>query len=179
MWIATHLFPRAEFQFYRIFPDRVEITNGGRPLIDTLRFADEPPQSRNESLGSFMRRVGICEERGSGIDKVLAAIELFQLPAPHFEVTQNHTRVTLFAPRDFKQMGSEERIRACYWHACLLRVTNTQMTNATLRNRLSIPDSQYTVVSKVIRDALDKGLIKLYDPDNQSKKHTRYVPFWA
>ncbi len=52
-----------------IFPDRVEITNPGTPLIDTLRFIDEPPRSRNEALASIMRRLNICEERGSGIDK--------------------------------------------------------------------------------------------------------------
>jgi predicted HTH transcriptional regulator len=40
-----------------IFSDRVEITNPGRPLIDTLRFVDEPPQSRNEALASLMRRM--------------------------------------------------------------------------------------------------------------------------
>ena len=32
-----------------IFSDRIEITNPGQPLIDTLRFIDEPPRSRNES----------------------------------------------------------------------------------------------------------------------------------
>ena len=39
-----------------IFSDRMEITNPGRPLIDPLRFIDEPPRSRNEALASVMRR---------------------------------------------------------------------------------------------------------------------------
>lgn len=52
-----------------IFDNRIEITNPGKPLIDIKRFLDEPPRSRNESLASFMRRINICEERGSGIDK--------------------------------------------------------------------------------------------------------------
>jgi len=43
-----------------IFSDRIEITNPGIPLIDTERFIDEPPQSRNEALASFMRRINIC-----------------------------------------------------------------------------------------------------------------------
>ena len=68
-----------------IFKDRIEITNPGKPLVDTDRFVDAPPRSRNESLASLMRRFGICEERGSGIDKVLTQVELFQLPAPLFE----------------------------------------------------------------------------------------------
>ncbi|MEI6219140.1 MAG: ATP-binding protein, partial [bacterium] len=58
-----------------IFTDRIEITNPGTPLIDTLRFIDEPPRSRNEALAAIMRRLNICEERGSGIDKVIAQVE--------------------------------------------------------------------------------------------------------
>ena len=64
-----------------IFADRIEVTNPGTPLIDTLRFIDEPPQSRNETLAATMRRLNICEERGSGIDKVISQVELYQLPA--------------------------------------------------------------------------------------------------
>ena len=56
-----------------IFDDRIEITNPGEPLVDTQRFLDTPPRSRNETLASLMRRVRICEERGSGIDKVESA----------------------------------------------------------------------------------------------------------
>ena len=47
-----------------IFSNRMEITNPGLPLISPDRFLDSPPRSRNETLASFMRRVGICEERG-------------------------------------------------------------------------------------------------------------------
>ena len=74
-----------------IFDDRIEITNPGAPLVDTLRFVDTPPKSRNEALASLMRRFRICEERGSGIDKVVFQVELFQLPAPLFEVPDGFT----------------------------------------------------------------------------------------
>lgn len=64
-----------------IFDDRMEITNPGRPLVSPDRFLDTPPRSRNEALASFMRRVGICEERGSGVDKVVFQTEFYQLMA--------------------------------------------------------------------------------------------------
>ena len=64
-----------------IYSDRLEITNPGRPFIPTDRFIDEY-QSRNERLADLMRRMGICEEKGSGVDKVIDATEVFQLPAP-------------------------------------------------------------------------------------------------
>lgn len=40
-----------------IYSDRIEITNPGKPLISTLRFVDHNPQSRNEKLAQFMRRL--------------------------------------------------------------------------------------------------------------------------
>lgn len=80
-----------------IFSDRMEITSPGLPLIKTERFLDSPPKSRNETLASFMRRIGICEERGSGIDKVVFQTERFHLPAPAFETTNEHTRAVLFS----------------------------------------------------------------------------------
>lgn len=162
-----------------LFPNRVEIANAGRPLIDTLRFVDEPPQSRNEFLAKFMRRVNICEERGSGIDKVIQAVEMFQLPAPLFEGTEKHTRISLFARRSFQELSSRDRVWACYWHACLMQVSGTQMTNESLRRRLSLSDDKYTQASKVISDARHANYIKPYDPDNKSPRHARYVPFWA
>lgn len=74
-----------------LFADRVEITNPGEPLMDTDRFVDTPPRSRNEALAALMRRFGICEERGSGWDKVVFQTELYQLPAPLPEATGDHT----------------------------------------------------------------------------------------
>ena len=87
-----------------IFDDRIEITNPGEPLISTDRFVDSPPRSRNESLASLMRRFRICEERGSGIDKILFQIEYYQLPAPLFEAPHGFTRCVLFAHKDLKHM---------------------------------------------------------------------------
>lgn len=162
-----------------IFSDRIEITNPGAPLIDTLRFIDSPPRSRNEKLAGFMRRINICEERGSGIDKVIFNVELFQLPAPDFRIVENHTKATLFAHKDFLEMDKKDRIRACYQHACLLYVSNKFMTNASLRKRFSIEDKNYPVASRIISDTVQEGLIKSSDPKNRSKKHAKYIPFWG
>jgi len=131
-----------------IFTDRMEISNPGVPLIDTLRFIDEPPRSRNEALTAIMRRMNICEERGSGIDKVIFHVEFFQLPAPDFRSAGSSTVAVLYGPRQFTQMDREERIRACYQHACLLYVSGKRMANVTLRKRLGIKESSYTLASR-------------------------------
>lgn len=162
-----------------IFSDRIEITNPGKPLIDVRRFLDLPPQSRNEALAALMRRMGVCEERGSGIDKVLVEIELFQLPPPDFSVVGRNTRAVLYSPRDLSKMRKEDRIRACYQHASLRYVTGERMTNASLRGRFKIEDKDYTVASRIIAETVKSGLIKPSDPASRSRKHASYVPFWA
>lgn len=161
-----------------LFDDRMELTNPGEPLVDTQRFIDTPPRSRNEVLAGFMRRVNVCEERGSGIDKVIDAVEMYQLPPPDFRRPPGSTQVVLYAPQTFAAMDVEDRVRACYQHCVLCWVSNKPMTNATLRQRFGIADGNYPMVSRVIRDATDAGLIRMYDPDAGSR-HRRYVPFWA
>lgn len=161
-----------------VFATRMEITNPGLPLVKTDRFLDSPPLSRNESMAKFMCRIGICEERGSGIDKVVFETELYQLPAPLFETTANHTRVVLFAHRELKRMDKADRIRACYLHACLRYVQRDNMSNTTLRQRFGINEKNSAVASRLIREALQAGLIVAVDPD-AGRKYMKYVPWWA
>ena len=97
-----------------IYSDRIEITNPGKPLVKTDRFIDNPPKSRNEQLASFLRRIGVCEERGSGFDKIVYSTELYQLPASKIEVYDESTKVTLFAHKAYEDMSKEDKIRACY-----------------------------------------------------------------
>ncbi|MCM1961823.1 ATP-binding protein [Acinetobacter pittii] len=161
-----------------IFESRMEITNPGIPLVATERFLDAPPQSRNEALASFMRRINICEERGTGIDKVITESELYQLPAPSFELSDHHTRVVLFGYKSFTDMDKEDRIRACYQHCCLRYVNREHMNNTSLRERLGIDIKNSAMVSRVIKDTLTADLIKPYDSDAGTKA-MRYIPHWA
>ena len=162
-----------------VFSDRMEITNPGAPLIEPLRFLDQPPRSRNEDLAAFMRRINICEERGSGIDKVITAVEAHQLPPPDFKTVGDNTVAVLYAARKFAQMDPTERVRACYQHACLCHVSSMRMTNTTLRKRFGIEDKNYSTASRIIAEAVKAGLIRPHAPDSGSKKMASYVPFWA
>jgi predicted HTH transcriptional regulator len=162
-----------------IFDDRMEISNPGLPLIDPLRFIDHAPRSRNEMLADLMRRLGICEERGSGFDKVVFETEVFQLPAPDIRVDSTHTRIVLFGHQKLSEMDRLDKVRACYQHCALLYVSNKRMTNSTLRERFQIPEREYFVASRIIRDTINAGLIKSEDSESKSRKHARYVPFWS
>lgn len=161
-----------------IFPTRLEITNPGIPVVNTDRFIDSPPKSRNEALASFMRRVSMCEERGSGIDKVVVETEIYQLPAPIFETTEEHTRVVLFAHKDFNDMEKSDKIRACYQHACLKYVQKAFMTNTSLRARFDIDEKNAAVVSRLIADALKEGLVKIHD-ESVGARARKYIPYWG
>ncbi|MBA4158421.1 MAG: putative DNA binding domain-containing protein [Gemmatimonadetes bacterium] len=161
-----------------IFDDRIEITNPGEPLVDTQRFVDAPPRSRSEALASLMRRFRICEERGSGIDKVVSQVELFQLPAPLFENPEGFTRAVLFAHKPLSAMDKADRVRACYLHACLRYVTRQPMTNASLRARFGIADRNIATASRLLAEAVVAGLIAVADPEAGTRIRS-YLPFWA
>jgi predicted HTH transcriptional regulator len=129
-------------------------------------------------IASFMRRIGVCEERGSGVDKIVFQTEFYQLPAPIFETTGEHTRAVLFAHRELREMDKEDRIRACYLHACLKYVQRNFMTNTTLRERFGIEDKNSATASRIIKDASIAGLIRCYD-DSVGSKAKKYLPWWA
>lgn len=164
-----------------IFEDRIEISNPGRLLpskkIDRLIRAT--PESRNEILAQAFRRYNICEERGSGFEKTVTAIELFGLPPLRFEETENSFKVILSVPKSFAEMTEQERIDACYQHAIIQYYGNGGMTNASLRQRLGMHDKQASQISRLIKDAIELGKIKSKDPQSDSKKFTMYIPYWA
>lgn len=176
--IHQNLFMQGTSPLIELFTDRLEITNPGTPLIDKARFVDHPPMSRNEKLASFMRRIGVCEERGSGYDKVVFQTELYQLPAPEIEIYNDHTKVILYAHKEFSKMSKDDRYRACYLHACLKRVNRDFMTNASLRERFKIESKNSSMVSRLLNETCAIGLIKI-SPDSTSDKNRKYLPFWA
>ena len=159
-----------------VFGDRIEITNPGRPLVAVDRMIDLPPRSRNEVMASLMRRMGFCEEQGSGLDKVVATVEIFQLPPPLFQPEDSTMRAVLYGPRTFAEMSPDERVRACYFHAVLKFLSGSKMKNSTLCARLGIAERNASQATLVINKALAAGLIRVADSD-----HPRggYLPHWA
>ena len=90
----------------------------------------------------------------------------------------DNTRVTLFSETPFKNLTSDERQMACYWHACVRYADADSATNRSLREHFGLADSQSAQVSRLVKDCMERGLIKQLDPA-ASKKEMRYVPWWA
>jgi predicted HTH transcriptional regulator len=66
-------------------------------LAGTPRWLYEAVYCARGQTADLMRRLQICEEKGSGIDKVVFAAEQFQLPAPDFRVQILRTSAILLS----------------------------------------------------------------------------------
>lgn len=164
-----------------IFDDRIEISNPGKLLpsqkIDRLIRAT--PESRNELLASAFRRYNICEERGSGLEKAVSAIENYSLPPLRFEEFENSFRVTIYGPKTFAQLSKPERIEACYQHCILKYYAGEAMNSKSLRDRFNLKEKERAKVSEIIKEAIKIGKIK---PKNEGIKTGRlleYIPAWG
>lgn len=104
---------------------------------------------------------------------------LFYLPAAKFSAGEHHTRVTLFPTKSITDMTRQEKIDACYQHACLMFEDNRPFNNLSLRNRFGLEKNKASVVSRIISDTLSTGKIKLADEDIASKKYATYLPYYA
>jgi len=161
-----------------IFQNRIEITNPGTPLVDIKRIIDNPPRSRNEKLAALMRRLGICEELGTGWDKIVESCERLQLPAPKIDLYEESTKVTLFSEIPFSSISAEDKLWACYLHACIKYVQGEQLTNSSLRERFGLKNSSAGSISRLIKEAVEKKLIKPLDPTT-APRYMKYIPVWA
>ena len=161
-----------------IYSDRVEISSPGEPLVPIERFIDGY-QSRNERLAGLMRRVGICEEKSSGVDRVVQEAEGCQLPAPDFRAGFRRTSAVIYGPKPFDEMDRNDRVRACYQHCALKWITLQPMTNQSLRAQFRLGEDKAAIASQVITATIDARLIKVDPSVRGSRKFARYQPFWA
>ncbi|MDR0364287.1 MAG: hypothetical protein LBH92_04640 [Bacteroidales bacterium] len=95
------------------------------------------------------------------------------------EVRDKIARDGIYPKKTFAQMSKKDRIRACYQHCCLKYLEKEPMTNQTFRGRMSIEEKNAAMVSRIIKETVNAGYIKGFNPDSASKKHAKYVPFWA
>lgn len=161
-----------------IFSNRIEITNSGTPLVEIQRIIDNPPKSRNEKVASLMRRLRMCEELGTGWDKIVISCEVQLLPTPKIELYEDSTRVILFSEKPYSSISFDDRLWACYMHACIKYVQGEQITNSTLRKRFGLKESSSGSISRLIKEALDRKMIKALDPDT-APRYMKYIPYWA
>ncbi len=161
-----------------IYDDRIEISNPGIPILEVDRFIDEN-KCRNERLAELLRLMRICEAKGSGWDKIVFAVEAYQLAAPDFRVSNYKTSVVISGTQTFEQMSKPDKIRACYQHVALKYVMNEPATNQTLRERFKLSEAKTSSVSQVISYTSKEEMIKVDEAAGGGRKFARYLPYWA
>ena len=128
-----------------VFKNRIEFSNAGAPLVAIDRIVDTVPVSRNENIAGFMHKCGICEERGSGYDKIIEATGKSELLAPRIENQNNQfTKAVLFAKVPFEMTTKEDRVRTCYMQACLAYVNYEAVSNGDIRKLFGLSDQEMT-----------------------------------
>lgn len=162
-----------------IYKDHIEISNPGNCLVDPGKILQSVPKARNERVVDVMRRLKICEVRGSGIDRVIQGVELLQLPAPKFENDENAFKVYIYAYKPFEKLTITEKLRALEQHITLLYIYQQYATNESLRVRFGLGEKKISVISNLVALAKEASLIKNFDPKSMSKRYVKYIPFWA
>ena len=150
-----------------VFQNRIEFSNAGAPLVAIDRIVDTVPVSRNENIAGFMHKCGICEERGSGYDKIIEATGKHEL-----------TKAVLFAKVPFEMIPKEDRVRTCYMQACLAYVNYAAISNGDIRKLFGLSDQEMAKASRLIQNTIDAGLIKAVDPET-APRYKKYIPYWA
>jgi len=74
--------------------------------------------------------------------------------------------------------AKEDRVRACYLHACLRYVTRLPMTNTSVRERFGISERSAATASRLLNEAVEAGLIVVQDPEAGTRIRS-YLPYWA
>ena len=161
-----------------VFDTRVESSNPGAMLVEINRIIDTAPHSRNENMASFLRIVRICEERGSGFDRMEEGMRDLTIPAPKVETGDDFSRTKLYWYVNLAKWTKEDKIRTCYLYTCYCYVNEIEVSNAVLRERFGVEEKNKAIVSRIIKDTMLVNLIKLTD-DNAAPKMRRYVPYWA
>ena len=181
MLIHQDLTIRGSGPLIEIFDNRVEFSNPGNSLIRLERLVNDPPSARNPKLAGLSRRLHMCEEAGSGWDKIIDACESAHLPSPEIMQSEGESAsltVRLLQYRPYDQLSEDERMDCCYWHACIQFADGARLTNASLRDRFNLDDSYVSQVSRLIRECVEARRIRAVDP-KAARKKMEYIPAWA
>ena len=169
---------RGQSLMVEIFDTRLETTNPGKLLVDVDRVIDTAPHARNEKMANFLRLVHICEIRGSGFDRIEEGMRDWKIPAPKVETAADYTRTQLVWHSKLSEWTKEEKIRTCYFYTCYCYVNNIPVTNTVLRDRFGVEEKNKAMVSRIVKDTMNAGQIKLFD-ETAATKARRYIPYWA
>lgn len=103
-----------------------------------------------------------------------------------FSITRTGPVVEIFSNRieianaemPYSNLSVEEKLWACYLHACIKQVQGEQLTNSSLRIRFGLKETSAGSISRLIKEAVEKELIKPLEPYTVPR-YMKYIPIWA
>ncbi len=177
--IHQDLLERGAGPMVNITSSFIEFVNPGALKISPDHIIDAEPIAENEKLSSFLRRAGIGDARGTGFDKIENALEEAKMLSPSVHELSGSVSVYVHALKPFSQWTLDEKLSAAYYHACLFYYSaGKAMTNETLRERFGLNAKEKSTVSRIIRVAVERGMLKVVNV-GASDKNRSYVPYWA
>ena len=145
----------------RIYDDRLTIWNpGGLPLGITMDDLFKPHGSvlRNKGIGAVLYDMGLIEQWGSGIGKMLKLCSLADIPEPHFEEYQRgflvEFRKDIYTEEYLRKLGLNERQIKAVDHIKENKIINLSSYKALIKNV-----SEKTLY-RDLQDLVDKNILK-------------------
>ena len=152
-----------------IFSDRLEVTSpGGLPGPVTLANIVEERYSRNSIIVQVLSDLGFIERLGYGIDRVIALMQTYDLPAPHFAETSGGFRANLFnafhaaiprmadsIPEPYQSFSLNPRQESAIQF--LTQNNHSRITNKDLQELY--PDVHPETIRRDLVDLVSKGIL--------------------
>lgn len=149
-----------------IFDNRIEIENPGglMPGLTTLNLIHKRDW-RNPLLAELMKKFGLGEMDGQGIDRLYAATLSIKVPPPIFIDNKNSFIVILSAPKKFEEFTPEEKRLM----VIILAIMHQKIDNESVRNCFDISSEKAgTLIKSMIAD-------KVLQLSSRSRKYAKYI----
>lgn len=149
-----------------VFTNRVEIENPGNlmPGLTTLNLIHKRDW-RNPLLAELMKKFGLGEMDGQGIDRLYAITLSIKVPPPQFINNESSFTVILSAPKLFEFFTIEEKKLV----VIVLLIMNDKVDNERVRNFFDISAEQ---ASTLIKSMMAE---KILQPSGHSRKYAKYI----
>ncbi|MFA6036811.1 MAG: ATP-binding protein [Legionellales bacterium] len=147
------------------FSNRIEIENPGglMPGLTVFNLIHKRDW-RNPLLAEIMRKFGLGEMDGQGIDRLYAQTLAIKVPPPGLINSENSFKLILHAPKSYEEFAPKEKQDMMI----ILAVLQESVDNESVRNCFGISSEKAsTLIKAMVAD-------KIFEPINDSRKYARY-----
>ena len=178
----------------RILPGEITITSCPGPdrsirLSDFAEGKSVARRYRNRRIGEFLKELNLTEGRGTGIPKVIRAMQTNGSPLPRFDTDEDRTYFTTFLPihSSATSMSTQERDQLTPQvtpqvqgmmvgdrvYASLSFCTKPH-DRAEIQEEIKLKDARH-MRAKYLRPLIEAGLLSMTDPEHPTSPAQKYI----